>query len=67
MLTDRHAGYSYSGETAAYAYKSLDLTGMWILRALWLTLENEFSFWARHIMCIFPMPLCRNAQHTRHP
>lgn len=26
--TDRHAGYSYSGPAAAWAYKSIDTTGM---------------------------------------
>ena len=31
VFDNRHAGYSYSGETAAYAYNSLDLTGMYLL------------------------------------
>jgi MEMO1 family protein len=28
-LYTRHAGYSYSGPAAAYAYKSIDITGMY--------------------------------------
>lgn len=33
LITDHessHAGYSYSGPAAAWAYKSIDTTGMWV-------------------------------------
>ena len=32
--TRRHAGYSYSGPNAAWAYKSIDTTGMCVLNPL---------------------------------
>ena len=30
-IESSHAGYSYSGPAAAWAYKSIDTTGMWVL------------------------------------
>jgi hypothetical protein len=53
----RHAGYSYSGPAAAWAYKSIDTTGMCVLdlrlevHGLKQPIVREYSFWAPRITC----------------
>ena len=68
----RHAGYSYSGPAAAWAYKSIDTSNMFVLmvfRRQWVNsgfLASVFLSWVLRTTTISKAVLCPSAQNMRH-
>lgn len=71
---NRHAGYAYSGPVAAWAYKTIDTTGMsviplfiFLVRKIIILVVNEFLFSDPPIIIMLMVVRFRGVQIMRHP